>query len=192
MKPIPTTTAAAIRRMTHSGKPPPSLWVGSETALISISPPVMGRAQVRVLPSCARCFCHLYFPSQDRANKYLRHEQLTAKSTGDVDRSQTKVILGALREFGKIRDTAMSTDYLRSKAWPKGAAEVTTAEVGAEFWKDHGAQFVLDATLLKDAIRDGVRNRVLGLLQHRGTTRLQREGPATLRQVRGRLRALHL
>jgi hypothetical protein len=105
-----------------------------------------------------RCFCHLYFPSQDRANKYLRHEQLTAKSTGDVDKSQTKVILGALREFGKVRDTAMSTDYLRSKAWPKGAAEVTTADVGAEFWKDHGAQFVLDATLLKDAIRDGVRN----------------------------------
>ena len=105
-----------------------------------------------------RCFRHLYFPVADKANGHLRHEELPPKSTGDVEKAQTKVIVEALKDLGKVRTQPMSTDYLRSKAWPKGAGEVTTDALEGVFWEDHSAQMVLDATTLKDAIRDGTKN----------------------------------
>jgi hypothetical protein len=52
----------------------------------------------------------------------------------------------------------MSTDYLYSKGWPRDATEVTTEAVADAFWEDHGAQIILDSTMLRDTIRDGVRN----------------------------------
>jgi hypothetical protein len=105
-----------------------------------------------------RCYRHLYFPTADKANSYLRHEELPPKSTGDVVPAQTKVIVESLKEFGKVRTQAMSTDYLHQKAWPKQATEISTAEVEAAFWKDHGAQLLLDSTILQTTIREGARN----------------------------------
>lgn len=115
-------------------------------------------AKLEARIAITRCYRHLYFPSSDKSNAYLRHEELAPKAQGDTDKAQTKVIVTALTDYGKVRTTTMSVDYLRSKAWPKNADEVTTEEVYGTFWRDHGAQIVLDETTVKDAVRDGVKN----------------------------------
>jgi len=115
-------------------------------------------AKLNARVALTRCYRHLYTPAADKANDYLRHEELAPKAQGDVEKAQTKVLVEQLKEIGKVRTQAMSSDYLKSKAWPKKAAEVTTEAVAASFWEDHGAQIVLDVTMLRDTIRDGVKN----------------------------------
>jgi Protein of unknown function (DUF499) len=106
----------------------------------------------------ARCFKHLYIPAADKANSYLRHVELSPKSQGEADKVQTQVIQQVLSDEGKVWTTKIATNYVESKAWPPGVDEVTTEQISAAFWRDHGARLVLDSTLLKDAIRDGVKN----------------------------------
>ncbi len=115
-------------------------------------------AKLQARVALTRCYRHLYFPAADKANEYLRHEELPPQSQGEVTKAQTKVLIDALREMGKIRTQAPATDYLRQKAWPKNVDEVSTQQVADAFWADPGAQMILDATMLRDAIRDGVRN----------------------------------
>jgi hypothetical protein len=115
-------------------------------------------AKLQARIALTRCYRHLYFPAADKTNDYLRHEELPPQSQGEVMKAQTKVLIDALREMGKIRTQAPATDYLRQKAWPRNAEEITTQQVADAFWSDPGAQMILDATMLRDAIRDGVRN----------------------------------
>ena len=115
-------------------------------------------AKLNARVALTRCYRHMYTPAADKANDYLRHEELAPKAQGDVDKAQTKVLVEQLKEIGKVRTTPMSTDYLFSKGWPRDATEVTTEAVADAFWEDHGAQIILDATMLRDTIRDGVRN----------------------------------
>jgi hypothetical protein len=115
-------------------------------------------AKLNARVALTRCYRHLYFPAADKANAYLRHEELPPQSQGEVMKAQTKVLLNALRELGKVRQQAPATDYLRQKAWPKNSEEVTTQQVSDAFWTDPGAQLILDATMLRDTLRDGVKN----------------------------------
>lgn len=115
-------------------------------------------AKLNARVALTRCYRHLYTPAADKANDYLRHEELAPKAQGDVEKAQTKVLIEQLKEIGKVRTQAMSTDYLKSKAWPKDASEVSTEAVADSFWEDHGAQIVLDITMLRDTIRDGIKN----------------------------------
>ena len=116
----------------------------------------VARLDARV--AIARCFKHLYIPAADKANSYLRHVELSPKAQGEADKAQTQVIQQVLTDEGKVWTTKIATNYLESKAWPPGVEEVTTEQISAAFWRDHGARLVLDSTLLKDAIRDGVKN----------------------------------
>ena len=115
-------------------------------------------AKLKARIALTRCYRHLYYPAADRANQYLHHEELPAASQGEVMRAQTRVLVEHLREVGKVRTAAVATDFLRQKAWPKSVGEVTTQQVDEAFWADPAAQMILDITLLRDAIRDGVRN----------------------------------
>jgi hypothetical protein len=115
-------------------------------------------AKLNARVALTRCYRHLYTPAADRANNYLRHEELAPKAQGEVEKAQTKVIVEQLKDIGKVRTAPMSTDYLRSKCWPVAATEVTTQAVADAFWVDHSAQIILDVTMLRDTIRDGVRN----------------------------------
>ena len=115
-------------------------------------------AKLNARVALTRCYRHLYSPAADRANHYLRHEELPPASQGEVMKAQTKVLIEHLREIGKIRQQAPSTDYLREKAWPKNAEEVTTKQLDEAFWTDPAALLMLDATMLRDAVRNGVTN----------------------------------
>src|SRR6266545_4175363 len=115
-------------------------------------------AKLNARISLTRCYRHFYFPSSEKANGYLRHEELPPRAQGEVEKAQTKVLLSNLTEFGKVRTQMPSTDYLMQKAWPKDADEVTTQQVSSAFWADPGAQMILDATMLRDAILEGVKN----------------------------------
>ncbi|MEJ7784652.1 MAG: DUF499 domain-containing protein [Solirubrobacteraceae bacterium] len=114
------------------------------------------KLQTRI--AITRCYKHLYYPKTDRANSHLRHSELTPKSQGEADKPQTRVILQALRDEGKVRSDRLATDYLKSKTWPASVGEVTTLGVADWFWRDHGAPLLLDQTLLRDALRDGIIN----------------------------------
>jgi hypothetical protein len=131
----------------------------------SFSPDVQKRlrgaadsARLEARIAVARCYKHLYVPWQDKANGYLKHIELSPKAQGEADKPQTQVILQVLVDEGKVRSAKIATDYLQQRAWPKGAGEVTTQAVSEAFWRDHGAQIVLDPTILRETIRDGVRN----------------------------------
>ena len=115
-------------------------------------------AKLEARVAVARCYKHLYRPAADQANRYLAHVSLGARSQGEADRSLTSVVLEVLKQEGKIRTERMATSYLKQRAWPRGAEEVTTQAVAEAFWRDHGTQMVLDPTILREAIRDGVRN----------------------------------
>lgn len=115
-------------------------------------------AKLEARVALARCYRHLFVPSADKSSDYLKHEELSAAAQGDVQAKQTKVILEFMKDHGKVRTLAPSTDYLRSKAWPKDATEVTTEAIMGAFWIDHGVPLILDPTFLHDAIRLGVTN----------------------------------
>jgi hypothetical protein len=117
-----------------------------------------GTVRLEARVAINRCFRHLYFPWADKSTNYLRHVELPPAQQGEAEKPQTKVVVEALRNESKIRETPIGTDYLRSKAWPKDAATVSTRAVADYFWRDHGAQLVLDPTLIRDAVRDGVKN----------------------------------
>lgn len=139
--------------------------VSQSARIQSFSPEVQKRlrgaadtARLEARVAVARCYKHLYIPWQDKANNYLKHIELSPKAQGEADKPQTQVIQEVLVEEGKVRTGKIATDYLQQKAWPKGAGEVTTEAVAQAFWRDHGAQLVLDPTILRETIRDGVRN----------------------------------
>jgi hypothetical protein len=117
-----------------------------------------GTVRLEARVAINRCFRHLYFPWADKSTQYLRHVELPPTQQGEAEKPQTRVIVEALRGEGKIRETPIGTDYLRAKAWPKDVGDLSTRALSDYFWRDHGAQLVLDPTLLRDAIRDGVKN----------------------------------
>lgn len=124
-----------------------------------------------------RCYRHLYSPSGDRSSAYLHHTELPPQQQGEAEKAQTRMILEALRNEGKVRDTKPSTDYLRSKAWPRDGQSVSTKDVSDYFWRDHSTQLLLDPTLLRDAIRDGVKNGAWVYYDTRSTRAWTSDGP---------------
>jgi len=115
-------------------------------------------AKLQARVAIGRCFKHLYFPVADAANSHLRHLSLSPRSQGEAQISLTKIVHQTLSEEDKIRTTRIGTDYLKRKAWPPGQGKATTSSISEYFWRDHGAKIVLDVTLLRDAIRDGISN----------------------------------
>lgn len=112
------------------------------------------RLDVRV--AISRCYSHLYYPTKDEKNADLRHLELPVKDKGSAEDSQVKVVVDTLQQEGKISTSKIGYDYLKSKAWPKGADEVTVDDLADAFWRDHGAS-IIEFTFVADAIRNGVK-----------------------------------
>ncbi len=77
-----------------------------------------------------------------------------------MNRDQTQVILGVLRDLGKVRtadDTALAPAYVRQKAWPANAERVTPRQIHKEFGSRVGLPVLLDINLLKETIKLGVK-----------------------------------
>ena len=104
----------------------------------------------------ARCYSHLYYPVADAQNGNLHHCEMPAKEKGATPDRLTRTVPEVLRDENKIRETAFSTDYFRSKAWPKDAEEVAVSAAIEWSWRDHGAPIVLRDALFSDVIADGV------------------------------------
>ena len=116
-------------------------------------------ASLNTLVALARCYSHLYYPTQDAQHSHLRHYEIPPKDKGAVPDKLTKTVVQALRDEGKIRDTKPATDYLRQKAWqPKDAGEILVSGIADYFWQDHSMALILDPNLLKESLRDGVAN----------------------------------
>lgn len=104
----------------------------------------------------ARCYSHLYYPVADLQSDNLHHCEMPAKEKGATPDRLTKTVPEVLREENKIRETPFSTDYFRSKVWPKNAQEVVVSAAIEWCWRDHGAPIVLRDALFSDVIAEGV------------------------------------
>lgn len=140
--------------------------VDDSTRMAGFAEPVRKRlqglansAKLETRIAVTRCYKHLYYPKTDKANGNLRHVELSPASQGDVgSAAHTRKVVESLREEGKVRATPIATNFLRDKAWPAGDDSISTKDIAGWFWRDHSAPILLDPTLLRDAIRDGVKN----------------------------------
>ncbi|MGH8925038.1 MAG: ATP-binding protein [Acidimicrobiia bacterium] len=105
-----------------------------------------------------RCYRHLYYPKADKANRHLRHHELSPTSQGDQVKNQTIVIQEALQSLGKIRDTPIASDFLARIAGFPATDRVSTSQAVEGFWRDHNAEIVLNPVRLTETVAVGIRN----------------------------------
>lgn len=121
-----------------------------------------------------RCYRHLYYPKANSSNGDLVHVELPSSVQGAIGdrppksgslpsgKSWTDQVWATLStpEVAKVRssDDAISTDWLRRKAWPHNADRVRTSTVLATFWRDHSAQLLTDTGPVVRSIQQGVTN----------------------------------
>jgi len=113
-------------------------------------------AQLEARVAITRCFKHIYYPVNDKANNHLRHRDLPPQHQGDT-RSATSVVLSLLEDEGKIRKDKPSYEWLRSKAWPKGKAAVSMQDLLDWFWVDHGGPIIRNPAIIREAVVDGIK-----------------------------------
>lgn len=114
------------------------------------------KASLEARIAVTRCYKHIYFPTNDKANGHLRHKEFPAQGQGDP-KNATSVVIALLSDEGKIRADSFTASYLRAKTWPN-TESTTTAAIADYFWMDHSIQIVRNATLLREAIINGVKN----------------------------------
>lgn len=113
-----------------------------------------------------RCYKHIYYPINDKANNHLRHKELPPQAQGDTKNATTAVIT-LLKDEVKIRSDSFTASYLRSKTWSK-AESVTTADLVDYFWLDHSVPIVQNVSLLREALVNGIKNE--GWVYYDGST----------------------
>ncbi|WP_423463363.1 ATP-binding protein [Promicromonospora sp. MS192] len=104
-----------------------------------------------------KCYRHVYFPSGDKSNGYLRHRELSAQAVGGDIKNTTKAVLELLDDDGKIRNQPMTPQYLRAKTWADAASTTTKALIDVS-WRDHSAQLVLNPGIVREAVALGIRD----------------------------------
>jgi hypothetical protein len=104
-----------------------------------------------------RCYKHVYYPVKDASNSHLAHRELPAAQKGDTAKSVVRTVRELLVNEGKIRTEPIPTNWLRQRAWEKPDS-TTTKKIVDWFWRDQSALFLLDTTLLTDAIKKGIAN----------------------------------
>ena len=119
---------------------------------------IADKAKLDARVAITRCYRHLYYPKRDKPNHHLRHHELPAQAQGEQEKNQTPVIQQTLESLGKIRTSAIATDFLASVAGFPKKNPVSTKDTLESFWRDHDADLVLNPILITDAITAGVRN----------------------------------
>ncbi|MGC4758818.1 DUF499 domain-containing protein [Micromonospora trifolii] len=104
-----------------------------------------------------RCYKHVYYPANEKANGYLRHRDLPPEKQGDT-KTATSAVLTLLTDEGKIRTEPFTYSYLRSKTWPEPKSSATTIEIADWFWIDHASPIIRNPSLLREAIVGGIKN----------------------------------
>ena len=137
-------------------------------------------AKLETRIAVTRCYKHLYYPRADKANSNLNHVELPPATQGDVaSGSHTRKVVETLRDNGKVRTEPIPSDYLRAKAWPDQSKPISTRELAAWFTRDHAAPFLLDPTILRTSIRDGVKNGEWVLYDTQARARDNRRGSSS-------------
>jgi hypothetical protein len=105
----------------------------------------------------SRCYKHLFWPTNDKANGHLKHRELPPAGQGDT-KTATSAVLTTLTDEGKIRTDAFTYSFLRSKTWAEPKQSVTTSEISEWFWMDHASAIIRNQALLREAILGGIKN----------------------------------
>jgi hypothetical protein len=121
---------------------------------------MLDAAELEVRVAITRAYRYLYYPSADapKTSGGLQRETLPAQDQGKVDKDQTAVLLGVLRQLQKVAtadDPEMPAAYVKAKAWPHGQPNVTTADLQREFCKRISLKMLLDVNQLKKTVRKG-------------------------------------
>ncbi len=75
-----------------------------------------------------------------------------------MSRDQTSALVGVLRDLEKVLtgdDSALSSQYVKAKAWLRGREKMSTEDLRREFAKRLGLKILLDPNQLKKTIRNG-------------------------------------
>ena len=120
------------------------------------------QAQLTLRIAITRLYRHLLYPDGGAPAKHhhLSHYALPAQEQGNVNRDQAQVILGMLREVGKVRtadDKGIPPLFVRQKAWPANAERVSPLRIRKEFAARVGLPVLLDINLLKEAVKLGIK-----------------------------------
>lgn len=113
------------------------------------------QAELGAAIAVASCFSHVYWPVSDKPNFHLAHQQLTPAQKGDVSTSGTDRVWNLLVQHDLILDGPVAAQWLRQKGWVNQQSQITTAEVKAHLWRDHGAKIVPTDAQLTKAIAQG-------------------------------------
>lgn len=119
---------------------------------------IADRAQLDARVSITRCYRHLYYPKNDRANHHLRHHELSQHQLGTQDKQQTAVIRQVLEQVGKIRSSAIATEFLAQIGGFPARDPISTEALWEAFWRNHDADLVINPNLITDSIAAGVRS----------------------------------
>lgn len=119
----------------------------------------------------ARCYKHLYYPKENKSGGDLAHAAFTAEVQGTIGeratggkpaagKSWTDQVWQTLVDMEKVRpsDKPLATNWLRSKAWPKGADRIRTIDMLNVFWVDHSADLLPDTSPVVRGIQNGIVN----------------------------------
>jgi hypothetical protein len=105
----------------------------------------------------SRCYKHLFWPTNDKANGHLKHRELPPAGQGDT-KTATSAVLTLLTDEGKIRTDAFTYSFVRSKTWADPKQSTTTADISEWFWMDHASTIIRNQALLREAVLGGIKN----------------------------------
>jgi len=107
---------------------------------------MLEEAELQYRVAITKTFRFLYYPSADASEKHSRlaRETLPAQDQGNVEQDQTQVVLRVLRQLDKVLtgdDKALSSAYVKSKAWPAAKNYSSTEELRRAFAQRLGLKF---------------------------------------------------
>ncbi len=118
-------------------------------------------AELDLRVAITKAYRHLYYPSADapRSSAGLAHQLLQADEQGEMEKDQSEVVLRVLKGLEKVLtadDKPLAPQYLKAKAWPSGAASVSTEDLRRAFAQRLALKMLLNVDQLKRTVREGI------------------------------------
>lgn len=145
-------------------------------------------AELNVRIAITKAYRYLYYPSGDASKKhaFLRRETVPPQGQGDTNIDQTNVVVRVLHALQKVRlsdDSPLSGAYVKSKAWDRNQAEMSTEELRRAFARKVGLPLLLDVNQLQRSVENGVKNGQWVYYDTRDEWAYDHESPPTFWRV---------
>lgn len=121
-------------------------------------------AELNVRIAITKSYRYLFYPTSDapKAYAFLRRETVPPQGQGDTNIDQTNVVVRVLHNLQKVRtsdDNPLPAAYLKTKAWDKNQAEMSTEDLRRAFARKVSLPLLLDVNQLQRTLENGVKTR---------------------------------